>query len=459
MSSGLQPRPDLPSVPGRGVEELVWHRLHPLSPVVRAGRALVFLLLVVLPQALAGRERGSANALVIDAVIAGLLVAVGVVSWLVTRWRVEDGSLRIETGLLRRSSRRFPLAQIQAIDTVRPGLARILGLAELRLRMGGNVGGTARLAYLSAGHADVLRGRLLALARGQTEGTPEPAARVLVSVPVGRLVASMLLSRFGLLVEAVLAGLIVTAVVAPSVAAAALGGSIVSVVGMVSVVWRQFNSAYRLTVAEAPDGLRIRLGLVETTAETIPRGRVQAIRMVQPLLWRPFGWCRMQVDVAGRQRAEGEAQTESHPLRSILPVGTRQEAARLLDVILPDAPAALWPAPPRVRLKTPLRYHYLSWGRTDGALVTTSGRVARITDWVPLAKVQSLRWVQGPLQRWLRLATIHADTAGRSVHAAIRDRDTGEASRVLVELIDLCAAARERDREAGGPRPEGSAAR
>ena len=67
-----------------------------------------------------------------------------------------------------------------------------------------------------------------------------------------------------------------------------------------------------------------------------------------------------------------------------------------------------------------------------------------------MAKVQSLRWVQGPMQRWLRLATIHADTAGRSVHAAIRDRDTGEASRVLVELIDLCAAARERDRAARG---------
>ena len=81
------------------------------------------------------------------------LIVLGVVSWLVTRWRIEGNDLRIETGLLRRSSRRYPLSQVQAIDTVRPGLARALGLAELRLRMGGT-GGAARLAYLPVPQAE-----------------------------------------------------------------------------------------------------------------------------------------------------------------------------------------------------------------------------------------------------------------------------------------------------------------
>jgi putative membrane protein len=50
--------------------------------------------------------------------------------------------------------------------------------------------------------------------------------------------------------------------------------------------------------------------------------------------------------------------------------------------------------------------------------------------------------VQGPVQRRLRLATVHVDTAGRSVHAVLRDRDAGEADRVLEELTGLARAAR-----------------
>jgi Tol biopolymer transport system component len=177
-------------------------------------------------------------------------------------------------------------------------------------------------------------------------------------------------------------------------------------------------------------------------AETILQGRVQAVRMVEPLLWRPLGWCRMHVDVAGRHRPQGESDVEGRELRAVLPVGTREDARRLLEIIMPDAPSDRIRPPSRARLKTPLRYHNLSWGRNETSLVTTSGRVARVTDWVPHAKVQSLRWVQGPVQRRLRLATIHVDTAGRNVHATIRDRDTGETDRVLPELIALCRAAR-----------------
>ena len=67
-------------------------------------------------------------------------------------------------------------------------------------------------------------------------------------------------------------------------------------------VWRRFNSEYGTVVAAAPDGLRLRSGLVQTAAETIRPGRVQAVRLVEPLVWRAFGWCRLEVDVAGAQQ-------------------------------------------------------------------------------------------------------------------------------------------------------------
>lgn len=399
-------------------------------------------MIVVAPALLSGRSVSRSYG---DLAALGVLVLLGVVSWLVTRWRIEDGDLRIETGLIRRRSLRFPLEQVQAIDVVRPGLARVFGLAELRLRTGSS--GTARLAYLTAREAEVLRPRLLAAAHGRAEEIPTPAERVLVSVPVGRLIASILLSSGGFVVEGLVVASIVVVLVVPSVIPAVTGTSAAMVVGVFTTFWRRFNGAYALTVAEAPDGLRLRSGLLETTAETIPQGRVQAVRMVEPIVWRPLGWCRVEVDVAGRQRRRGgENRAESRQLRAVLPVGTHLQATSLLERIVPNAPVAASPPPRRVRAKAPLRYHYLSWGRNETYAVTTTGRLARVTAWVPLAKVQSLRRVQGPVQRRLHLATIHLDTAGRNVRAAARDRDVDEADRILAELIDLCGAAREADR-------------
>ena len=177
-------------------------------------------------------------------------------------------------------------------------------------------------------------------------------------------------------------------------------------------------------------------------AETIPRGRVQGVRMVEPWLWRPFGWCRLVVDVAGKQRAGRESRSISEALRTVLPVGSKEQAAWLLERILPGVPARRSPPPPRARWKSPLRYRYLSWGGDRSYAVTTSGRIRRVTDWVPLAKVQSIRLVEGPLQRRLRLATVHLDTAGRSIHAALRDRDRAECDELLSTLPGLCRMAR-----------------
>jgi putative membrane protein len=84
----------------------------------------------------------------------------------------------------------------------------------------------------------------------------------------------------------------------------------------------------------------------------------------------------------------------------------------------------------------------LAWGGTDTCVVTTSGRLRRTTCWVPLEKVQSLRRVQGPVQRRLNLATVHVDTAGRAVRAALRDRDAGEADQALTRYAELARAAR-----------------
>jgi putative membrane protein len=429
-----------------------WHRLHPLSPVIRAGRLLIGLA-VVLAGTLSTGGRGVRGEILGRLPFLGIVIVYGVISWLVTRWRIEDGDLRIETGVIRRQSLRFPLTQIQAIDIVRPVLARVFGLSELRLRSGGSEGGAGRLAYLTASEAESVRVQLLALARGSDQ-IPAPDAvpaadRVLTSVPVGRLIGSILLSGIAVMILVALAALLVAEVVAPAAAVAVVSSSGAIGIGLLTVLGRRLNSGYKLTAAETPDGLRLWSGLLDTSAETIPTGRIQAVQMVEPLLWRPLGWVRLEVDVAGRHRREGENASTGRQLRAVLPVGTREEADRLLRHLLPDAPSERSPAPARALLKSPLRYHNLAWGRNQRYAVTTTGRLARVTSWIPLVKVQSLRLVQGPVQRRLRLATIHLDTAGRNLHSAVRDRDAVEARAVLEELTGLARAAR----RAGPPSP------
>jgi putative membrane protein len=416
-----------------------WRRIHPLSPLVRAGGPLGGLLLVLISGA---RRRGDHTAAIIEAGIIGLFLVLGFISWLVTRWRVEDGVLRIESGLLRRTSRRFPAEQIQAVDTVRPLVARMFGLAEVRLRMAASTRESGRLSYLPDAEAEGLRARLLALAHGVDEHTPAPPERVLTTIPTGPLVISILLSGVGLILEAVIVALIILAVVQPSAVGPAVSGTATALIGLGVSVFRRLNSEYHLTVAEAPDGLRLRSGLLQMAAETIPRGRVQGARMIEPVLWRPFGWCRLVVDVAGKQRGGRENRSMAGSLRAVLPVGSKEQAAWLLERILPGVPSDRFPPPARARWKSPLRYRHLSWGADRTYAVTTSGRIRKVTDWVPLAKVQSIRRVEGPVQRRLRLATVHLDTAGTSIHAAVRDRDREECAYLVAELPTLCRAAR-----------------
>ena len=166
------------------------------------------------------------------------------------------------------------------------------------------------------------------------------------------------------------------------------------------------------------------------------------MRRVEPCLWRPLGWCRLEVDLAGRQRSKGEGDAQRGQLRTLLPVGTRDVGIELVDWLVPDRPRELSPPPKRVRWKSPVRYRALSWGRTDTCVATTTGRLRRIACWVPLEKVQSLRRVQGPIQRRLGLASVHVDTAGRAVHATLRDRELAEADSALAALTDLARTAR-----------------
>ncbi len=446
-----------------------WARLHPLSPVAKGGRAVLALIFVTLPRQVVGGGLEWSR-LLVDGLVAAAIIAAGVVSWLVTRWRVAGGELQLETGLLRRQSIRVPLARVQAVDVVRPLAARLLGISELRLVLAGRGTGKARLAFLPARRAVQVRAQLLALSTGlagvaegvdhpawtgvgptdadpgQTAPFPEGAdERPIASVPAGRLIASALLGAPAVVVTVLVPVLVVLALVAPAALGPVLGTVATVLFGSGAAVLRRINVELGFTVAEAGDGLRLRSGLLQTRSETIPAGRVQAVRLVEPLLWRPFGWCRLEIDVAQQREREVGEQDVGALTRALLPVGARAEADALLARVLPGAATSAPPdaaVPRRARFKAPLSFRRLASWHDAAYVVARTGRLQAETVVVPLAKVQSIRWTQGPAQRRLRLATVHIDTAGQRWQAAARDRDVAEAAALLGELPGLARAAR-----------------
>ena len=427
-----------------------WARLHALSPLLRSARSLAALATVLGSRQLAPGQHQSAW---FDLVAIGVATVAGVISWLVTRWRIAGSELQIETGFIRRQSVRVPLRRIQAVDVVRPLLARMLGLAEVRLVVAGQGSSHARLAYLTEERATQVRASLVALAHGLHVDTPEPAARPLLQVQPRRLVTAMLLTPGPLILVLAVLATITVVVANPTVGAALFGSTAAVGLGLALAIARQIGAEWDFTIAEAPDGLRLTSGLLQTRAETIPYGRAQAVRWVEPLLWRSAGWVRLEIDVArrhDRDRTENEAAAST---RALLPVGTREDARSLLERVLPGVPITPPPdskAPRRAWFRAPFLHHNLRAWYDDKYVVCMTGRLRRSAVVVPLEKVQSLRWTQGPLSRRLRLASIHADTAGRRFPAAALYRDVGEAATWIVLLPDSARIARTSQRPRTG---------
>ena len=412
-----------------------------MSPIVRGGRA-VAALAAFLAFTSVQRQRGEGTHLVVDAVVVGAVFVLGVVHWLVTRWAFDGETLHVETGLLRRDTRKVPVARIQAVDVVQPLVAKLVDVAELKIRVAGS-GKEERLAYLHHDRALALRASLLAAHHGLDPATPEPPELPVAAVPGDRLAWSVALTGSTAFLVAILIVLGVVFTVSERAGYALVTAAFVYLVGLVTGVWRRFNSQYGFTIAQAPDGIRVRRGLLGTVAETIPVRRIQAIRQIEPLLWRPFGWRHLQVDLAGVGKRDASSGSGS-VTKTLLPVGAPQVAAFVRAMVIDDRGVVLTPPPTRTRWKAPLSYHFLAAGHDDEVVVAVTGRLRRVTCWVPLEKVQSVRRVQGPVQRALRLATVHVDIAGRRVDAAFKDRDVYEADRLVDELAARSRAARTR---------------
>lgn len=451
-------------LPGRA-DEQGWRRLHKVTPLLRGWKVLAVAVAVLAQQRgdelVTGRLRVPGR-LELLATFGGLVLVVlfglgyAALSWRMTRYRVDGDVVQLHSGVLFRQQRQARLDRLQAVDVVQPLLGRVFGLCELKLEVAGGSGSDVRLAYLRDDDAQMLRNVLLARAAGVAydgEEAPQAPEDELITVPVERLLASLLRSGAAVALALVLVVLVVVAVWfgVPQV----LVGAGPAVLGLGAALWASFTRGFGFRVATSPDGIRLRHGLLESRSQTVPPGRVQAVQLTQGLLWRGPDWWKLQINVAGYGTAQSGAEETV-----LLPVGTRVETMMVLGLVLPDLghadPVALveagmtgtgedggyTAAPPGARWLDPIAWRRHGVRVTDRALLLRSGRWTRRLVIVPHERTQSLALTQGPLQRRVGVATLTAHSTPGPVGPAVHHLDERVAARLLGEQAQRARIAR-----------------
>lgn len=404
-------------------------RLHPVTPLRRAWAPVAVLIGWAVhdpDQAQRQLTRLTTTTLLIAlAVLLPAAALYGFLTWWYTHFAVTDAELRIRTGLLFRRTAHIRLERIQAIDVTQPLLARVAGVAKLKLDV---IGADKKdeLAFLGAEEARALRAELLARAAGFAPETAhevgEAPSQQLLRVPPGVLATSLVLTgaTWATLAAALVVPTILWLVTESAWTVLATAIPLVGAAGASSV--GRFVTEYDWTVGESQDGLRIDHGLLDRAHETVPPGRVQTVRIVEPLLWRRRGWVRVELDVAGSANS------------LLLPVAPREVAesvvARVLPGVTVPSRASLSRPPRRAARCVPLWWRGYGLAVTDAVFAARTGLLRRSLALVPHAKVQSVRLAQGPWERLWGVADVHVDTgANKTVTARLRDAE--EASELL----------------------------
>ncbi|MEV7973530.1 PH domain-containing protein [Cellulomonas sp. NPDC089187] len=483
-----------------------WRRMHPVTPAVKGWKVFVAALVVIGTQSadgvqeladwLGGRVWLAAAALLVVVLLVGF--GYSAIAWRVTRFAVTDDAVQLRTGVLFRQQRHARLDRLQAIDVVQPLLARLFGLAELRLEVAGGAGSAVSLAFLREAEAEQLRADLLARAAGlhrrpsdaapapgPAVGTdagatagPHPAApvasggmtvpgaqsaiegevpgapdflppaqtapeRPVFSVPLPRLLLSTLLTWAVLWLLVWVGVVVVVMIVSRSIGPVV--GILPAMFAVVSYLWGRLNRGANFRAAISPDGIRLRHGLTETRAQTVPPGRVQAVRIYQSILWRKADWWRMEINVAGYSQEDDSQQTDT----SLLPVGTREDVMLALWLVLPDLgvedPHALvdagltrtdrefgfLTAPRRSRWLDPIAWRRTGVTVTERALLMRRGRITRCLVVVPHERTQSLGLSQGPLERRMGLASFQVHSTPGPVTPAVHHLAATDAAQLI----------------------------
>ena len=356
-------------------------------------------------------------------------------------WINEKGELEARSGIFFRRSRQLRISRLQSVDILRPPVARLLGYSSLKVEVAGSGDSRVILSYLSVGKAQELRSEILSVAKEEQVFTQsaERENHWQWRVPNGRLVASMFLttSTFFVIVVAVASAVIALRGSGLVALALAVGGSAASLAGITSL--------FNFSVGRNERGIAISHGFFTTAHYTVSPIRIQAICLVQPIAWRPFGWYQIAINVAGTDQSG----KKSGP-RFLIPVVHEDALPELFRELLPSWNLETedeWLASATTsRWRFPWQATRLGVSVTPDLFVVRSGALTRRLSAAPHERIQSIRITQGPWERKLGISRLHADSVPGPVRLNGRGLGSSVAVYTALEELDRMFTARESQR-------------
>jgi putative membrane protein len=468
------PTPDDPEPPDR--HALAPRRLHPAGALlavldnVRDALVSVVVLLVL------GSQSGNLGPVAALAAVVGAAAAavVGIARWRAETYEIADGAIRHRRGVISPDETVVPLSRVHSIDSAQGPVQRLFGVHELHVQTAG--GGEKGEIVLRAVDADEER-RLRAAA-----GLPDPAT---ADLPTWRLSTRALLlvgltaPQLGMLVPLLggAAALIDDFVSdstretlvdrAPTGAAgiALLAVAVVAVAWLISFLGSIVAFAGFSAVRDG-DRLRIRRGLLQRRATSVPLSRVHAVSIAEGPLRRPLGLCSVRLETAGYGSEPAAARTlfpllhtdaVSDQLRDLVPaLATEPQALERPPArarpryVLPEALAGLaiaaigtaiwtpaWPAIPALTLLLALdglvRYRNAGYRLTPATIALRRGSLTRRTLLANPTRLQDHSLAQTPIQHRAQLADISI-TVGSGTTATVSDLDATTATTLFTRL-------------------------
>jgi putative membrane protein len=388
--------------------------------------------------------------------------------WWFRTYTVTDTSVTLDEGIFQRRHRDVPFSRIQQVELRQQLTSRLFGIVAVNVETAGESGATAiTLHSLDVPTAEALRDHLLAEQRRVRAGRPAgergegahwseayraPTRTPILTLSHGELLAAGLTSG-GVLLAAVVA-LVPAALIAglnvdgPAalLAFAAIEVGITLFVMFFGAIG-SLLSGWGFDLTASDEDLHVTQGLLDRRQHTMPRHRLQHVRVVDNPVRRALGLVSLDLFSAatpGRGDQQGTAITIPFvPRRSVGDVlvrcmgserwrppdlQPRSWIARRRAIVRRSAvslaltvPVVLLLLPAGVVL-APLALVGIPWGRLahrragsslDGdVLVVASGALVHHLELVPIERIQSRRSTRSPFQRRLGLATLRLDVAG-----------------------------------------------
>lgn len=345
-------------------ETAAQRRLHPLTLMLNLSRQAPQALLGLIALRLSGPDelRPWVGLIALFAVLA--LFGFEFYRWWRFSYRLEPEELRIASGIFSRNVRSIPYERIQDVNLEQGPLARILGMAKVRLETGSSGSGDeGALDSVDLAEAERLRDVIRLRKAQQAGGVPSDAADtgaeaiampqadapLLFAMDIRRIltagvfnfslvffaVVGALLNNLDFLIpgdfwdprrfldflglDDLFAALDLAARIA-SVIAALVG---VLLVGLVGGIIRTVLREYGFRLERTETGFRRRRGLLTLTDVVMPLHRIQAAVIATGPIRRRFGWYELKV-----QSLASDSEKESD--HSIAPLATADELRHVL---------------------------------------------------------------------------------------------------------------------------------